>query len=375
VIAAVPRLVRRLSSIDPRIADGVLVLALVTGQVYELTQSSYGLSHLVAALGVSVPLLWRRRFPILVMVAQGFGSALFLAPPFITSLLANFIGVYSGGLYSRHRAVSFAMPLLGAAALAIFGIPGHFFTPPVPAWLALLVPGVGLWLAGGSVRGLQEQARRLEHERELATRLAAAEERARIARELHDVVAHSVSVMVVQAGAARTQVGRDDEAAAGALKAVETGGREALAELRNLLGVLSEGRRPGLAQLGELVERMRGTGLPVEVTTDGAPQPLAPDADLAAYRVVQEALTNTLKHAAGAAARVTLRYRERVLEIEVVDAGGVPAPAAGGSGQGLRGMRDRVAALGGEVEAAPRPGGGFAVRARLPLEYGSSSWT
>jgi signal transduction histidine kinase len=374
VIAAVPRLVRRLPSIDPRIADGVLVLALVTGQVYEFTQSSYSLGHLVAALGVSVPLLWRRRFPIAVMVVQSLGSALFLAPPFITSLLANFIGVYSGGLYSRHRALSLAIPVLGAALLAVFGIPGHFYTQPVPAWLALLVPGVGLWLAGGTVRGLQERARRLEHERELAARLAAAEERARIARELHDVVAHSVSVMVVQAGAARTQVSRDDEAAAGALRAVEAGGREALAELRNLLGALSEGRQPGLAQLGELVERMRGTGLPVEVTTEGTPRPLTPDADLAAYRVVQEALTNTLKHAAGAPAQVVLRYRERELQIDVVDAGGVPAAGTGGSGQGLRGIRDRLTALGGEVEAAAQPGGGFAVRARLPLEYGSSSW-
>jgi signal transduction histidine kinase len=371
LVIAVPRLVRRLPSIDPRIADGVLVLALVTGQVYEFTQSSFGVSHLVAALGVSVPLLWRRRFPIAVMVVQGFASALFLAPPFITSLLANFIGVYSGGLYSRHRAVSLAMPVLGAAALAIFGIPGHFFTPPVPAWLALLVPGVGLWLAGGSVRGLQERTRRLEHERELAARLAAAEERARIARELHDVVAHSVSVMVVQAGAARTQVGRDDEAAAGAMKAVETGGREALAELRTLLGVLSEdgSGQPGLAQLDDLVERMRGTGGTVEVVREGTPRPLPPDSDLAAYRVVQEALTNTLKHAAGAPAAVTLRYGARELEIAVVDAGmaSVP-PAVEGSGRGLQGMRDRVAALGGEVTAGLEPGGGFAVRARLPLE-------
>ncbi len=242
--------------------------------------------------------------------------------------------------------------------------------------------GFGLWLAGSAVRSwrgraraLEERAQALERERELAARVAVADERARIARELHDVVAHSVSVMVVQAGAARRALGHRPEQAGEAMRAVETAGREALGELRRLLTVLADGRadagldpQPGLGELDALIERVRSAGLQVAKTVEGEPQPLSPGIDLAAYRIVQEALTNTLRHAPGARARVTIRYLEHELNLDIADVGGGPPPASSaGAGRGLIGMRERVAMLGGELEVGRREGG-FRVSARLPLE-------
>jgi signal transduction histidine kinase len=240
-----------------------------------------------------------------------------------------------------------------------------------------------VWLAGNSVRErqqrvdlLEERAVRLQRERALSMRVARADERQRIARELHDVVAHSVSVMVVQAGAARTMLTRQPDQAADSLLAVESSGREALSELRNMLGVLTEveaepelAPQPGLDQLDALVARVKQAGLPVDVRVDGSrPRDLSPGLDLTAYRIVQEALTNTLKHANGATAAVHIEYGAHDLRVEVVDSGGTVLTERGGSGRGLLGMRERVALYGGQLDAGQRPGGGFAVRASLPVQ-------
>lgn len=241
---------------------------------------------------------------------------------------------------------------------------------------------VGVWLLDNAVRdrravvrALAERAERLEKEHELEMRVAVADERMRIARELQDVVAHSVSVMVVQAGAARRLLQRRPERVADALLSVESTGREALTELRRLLGPLTDrdGRAaltppPGLAELDALVERLARAGLQVDVRVEGAPRALPPGLDVTVYRIVQEALTNVIEHAGGAHTEVVVRYRDQELELEVLDAGGGDAAVAMGAGRGLLGMRERAALYGGELEAGPRPEGGFAVRARLPVE-------
>jgi signal transduction histidine kinase len=218
--------------------------------------------------------------------------------------------------------------------------------------------------------------RRVVREREIATGESVATERATIARELHDVVAHHMSVMVVQAGAARAVAATDPAAAAEALRQVEASGRTGLAEMRRLLEVLKaegdgNGRspQPGLAHLDELLDAMRASGLRVEAVIEGSPRRLPPGVDLSSYRIVQEALTNVLRHAGGASARVVVRYEPDAVELEIADDGaGPPEDPEATGGHGLIGMRERVQLFGGELEAGPRPGGGFRVRARLPTE-------
>ena len=200
-----------------------------------------------------------------------------------------------------------------------------------------------------------------------------ADERARIARELHDVIAHSVTVMTVQAGAARMLLPGDPQRAVEPLLAVEETGHQALAEMRRLLGILREvdgqpvlAPQPGLKDLTRLAVAVREAGLPVEMAVEGTPRPLPAGIELAAYRILQEALTNTLKHAGAARAHVTVRYAPEAVFLEVCDDGRVPP--ADGHGHGLVGMRERATLYGGELDAGPLPGGGYAVRARLPIE-------
>ena len=249
-------------------------------------------------------------------------------------------------------------------------------------------------VVGNAVQA-RDRIRRMRAEHAAATRRALDEERALIASELHDVVTHNVSVMIVQAGAARQVLTADPAEATAALLAVEASGRAAMTELRHLLGLLSPAGigdgpaagpadgagagqdlspQPGLGQLQPLIDRLTAAGLPVELQVGGAPRALPPGLDLAAYRIVQEALTNVLKHAGKPSTTVRLDYREAELVVEVADTGR-PIPAAGpafsavlGSGRGLLGLRERIALYGGELDAGPRPGGGWLVRARLPVD-------
>jgi signal transduction histidine kinase len=228
-------------------------------------------------------------------------------------------------------------------------------------------------------RELAEKAELAAHLGEAAERDAVAAERVRVARELHDVLAHDLSVMVIQAQGARRMVERDPEAAAEAADLIGQTGRDALTELRRLFGSVRHGEGedlsgpPGLGRLEELVGRARAAGLPVELRTEGEPAPLAPGMDIAAYRIVQEALTNTYKHAGRAQAIVTVTHFPELVMLEVVDDGrGAPEVDATqfSGGHGLVGMRERVEVYGGQVEAGPRQGGGFRVVARLPVERG-----
>jgi signal transduction histidine kinase len=237
------------------------------------------------------------------------------------------------------------------------------------------------WALGDNLRTrraylaeLEARADRLEREQQETARRAVAEEQARIARELHDVISHNVSVMVVQAAAGGDVFATRPDRAREALGSIESTGREALVELRRLLGVVrpavgDDGAglepQPGLARLPELVEQVTAAGLRVELTVGGEPRGLPAGVDLSAYRIVQEALTNTLKHARASNAQVTIAYGDASLELEVLDDGSSAGIA--GSGRGIIGMRERAALLGGELTAGPRPSGGFGVRATMPL--------
>ncbi|MCX4747461.1 histidine kinase [Kitasatospora sp. NBC_01287] len=268
---------------------------------------------------------------------------------------------------------------------------------PAAALLAL-----ALLRAGRRHRAaIEERGWLLERERESAARTAVDAERARIARELHDIVSHNVSVMVIQAGAAREVLATLPGEAATALLAVEGAGRDAMTELRHLLGLLAPdangeqpgdgGERadlapqPGLGRLGALVDRIAFAGLPVEVRISGEPRELPAGIDVTAYRIVQEALTNALRHGDGRQAEVTIRYADRSLRVEVLNGGpsaraGDPGGSAGprrerggdgagaGAGRGLLGLRERVAVYGGDLDARRRLGGGYRVRARIPLD-------
>jgi signal transduction histidine kinase len=250
-----------------------------------------------------------------------------------------------------------------AAALEVFGV---------------LLP----WALGRTVReravrerGYRELAEQLDAGRDLRARTAAHGERARIARELHDVIAHSVSVMVIQAGGARMVMDSSPERAAASLRSVERAGREALAEMRRLLGVLDGDAdpralapQPGLADIDELLARTRASGLAADLRVDGEPAAVPPALDLCAYRIVQEALTNVIKHAAPARAEVRVRWGADALELEISDDGRGPGTVNGASGgHGIAGMRERTGLHGGSIQAGAGPGGGFTVRARLPL--------
>jgi signal transduction histidine kinase len=292
--------------------------------------------------------------------------------------LALWFALWSSGANNPRRT---AVGLLGlgyaASAIGMHNVPGTGWS----SWAWFNAAGSLAWVTGIGLRrrtehaaALEERAILLEQRRDEEARIAVAEERARIARELHDVVAHSVSVMTVQASGVRRLLKPEQEREREALETVERTGREALAEMRRLLGVLRESDgsaelapQPGLAHLDELIEQVRGSGLPVEVTVAGDRKPLPPGVDLSAYRIVQEALTNVRKHAGRASASVELRYRADRLELEIANDGS-SVVRTDGSGHGLHGMRERAQVCGGTLEAGPRPEGGFAVRATLPLD-------
>lgn len=306
-------------------------------------------------------------------------------PALYLQALGAAIASYTVGERATDRMRS-ALLVIGVAVLATVGALASGADP----LRSLVLPFVALvpaWLLGDALRARriearqrEDEARRARRELELELRSAAQEERRQVARELHDIVAHTVSVMVVQAGAARKVVQRSPERADGALAAVETTGREAMAELRRFFGALDDepdgekgpgglAPQPGVASLGELVERVRQAGLSVRLEVDGVAVPLPASVELAAYRIVQEALTNALRYADGAPTVVHLDYGPSQLRIEVVDEGPAGSAAAGGSGagRGIVGMRERAKLVGGRLEAGP-VSGGFAVRAWLPLE-------
>ncbi|MGH2390944.1 MAG: sensor histidine kinase, partial [Chloroflexota bacterium] len=325
------------------------------------------------------PLIWRRRDPLVVFGVAVMGAVISSASPFV-GLTSIVIAAYSVSVYSND--VLFALFVLIGTAIAVVMRYGDSAMPSIPRSYGPFLLLLPVWLVGQQVRARQvraeaseNKAMRLEREQDAATRAAIAEERGRVARELHDVVAHSVSVMLVQAGAARHVLATAPDQAREALLAVESSGREAMAELRHLVGVLHEdgagvalAPQPGADGIDPLIRRVREAGLPVTLWIEGRPFPLSPGLNLALYRIVQEALTNTLKYSGMAKTEVVLEYREAELKVEILDEGTGTAPSDGASqGRGLLGMQERVALYGGTFEAGPRLTRGFAVRAWLPL--------
>ena len=358
-------------------------------------------SGLAGTLLTTVPLALRRAYPISVFWVVLLGVVVISGDANFVTVGALVFAAYSAVVYSRFRGAAVLSVLLAGVMVT-----AAFTNPEIPqpgrlAALFLLIPVV---LVGHAVRQWRHQAgdsaerlRQAEAEHHAATLQALAAERSRIASELHDVVTHNVSVMVVQAGAARRILAGSPDDARAALLAVEASGRTAMVELQHLLGLLSpiDGMQPepgsgeadtaplrpqpGLGRLQALVDRVSAAGLPVRLTVTGQPRALPPGLDLTAYRVVQEALTNAMKHAGAASADVILDYRDEAVVIDVSDNGGrdhgpglgaSPArtgPAAvAGSGRGLLGLSERLSIYGGDFDAGPKPSGGWRVTARLP---------
>jgi signal transduction histidine kinase len=354
----------------------------------------------IPAVGVLVlPLFARRRFPFAApaaywLIAMGLTYVDGLLIPFIGSL--GIVGLATafllGNLRDQRQAGIGLAIVLGCIVVVVANIPG---AQTASQLVFIPLRFVVAWIAGYALRERAKQAEAAEmrsklaereretaemratlaeREREAAARIAVAEERARIARELHDIVAHAMSVMVLQVGAVRHKLPQTQAEDRDALGHVEQAGRTALAEMRRLLGAMRNdgdalelGPQPGLDALDSLVEDVSRAGLPVRLHVDGEPFPLPRAIDLSAYRIVQEGLTNALKHAHASRADVTLRYRPDELELEIADDGKGPA-TSNGPGHGLVGIRERVNIYGGEMSAGAAPTGGFILSARLPVD-------
>jgi len=342
----------------------------------------------------TLPIAVRRRNPMGILVITGSAITLYsllgyLGPNGVgdsTGAYGVVVAFYTVAANEPPRRAMVAAAVTAGFVLVSFAAYAAFDS--ISGWtanLSLTYLSFGLaWLIGDNLRvrraytrQLEDRAAELEREREEKAALAVSEERARIARELHDVVSHYVSVMVVQAAGARRVVDRDPATAKGALEAVETAGRTAFAEMRRMLEVLRAddsgmGPQPGLGEVERLIDQVRAAGVPVEFSIEGSACCLPAGMDLAAYRIVQEALTNTVKHGGKAAARVTIRYTDDILEIEVTDDGRGAAASllsgAEGGGHGLIGMKERVSLFGGVLEAGPILAGGYRVFARMPIE-------
>ena len=333
---------------------------------------------------MALPLLFVKRFPFAAPVATvliGIGISVAttgkaVTGAFVAILLLNLTAWLFGRLDRRSAVVG--LLLIYAAVIVVDTQADELTAADVgfPWFLFTLFWGASAFVTSreGHAREAEQRAQQMALEQEAASLQAVAEERQRIARELHDVIAHSVSVMTVQAGAVRRLLLPEQERERQALEVVESTGREALTEMRRLVGLLREhgtmpefAPQPSLRTLDILIGTVREAGLEVELDVQGEARELPPGVDLSAYRLVQEALTNTLKYAGPAQAWVTLRWREDELELEVANNGRSEA-ASNGSGHGLAGMRERVALCGGTLETGPRDGGGFVVRCHLPLE-------
>jgi signal transduction histidine kinase len=330
-------------------------------------------------VAAALPLLWRRRYPLSVLVVSHSivlaywlldypGGPIFLSP---------FIAFFTAVLHGRRIG---AWIVLAVGFVAFTLLPMLVRDEPAPA-LGQVV-GVAAWLfviaaAAEIVRVRRERMAEAAHMQEEEARRRASEERLRIARELHDVLAHNISMINVQAGVALHLLDEKPEQARPALTAIKQASKDALTELRSVLGVLrrvdeedgSKDPAPTLARLDDLISRAKAAGLSVSKDVEGSVRPLPAPVDLAAFRIVQEALTNVLRHAGASTSTVLVRYADDAVTVQVDDDGRGSGPRSPGSGSGIVGMRERAESVGGSLEAGPRPGGGgFRVRARLPLE-------
>jgi signal transduction histidine kinase len=381
-----------LSERNKRSLDVALALAMLTGSLIVVITGSdiegpRWLNGLVLSV-MTLSLVVRRDRPLVTALASSACALVLLAfltapPEFPFATFTLMIAGYSAGANATKRpAVVSVLAIMSTIFVACVVVtPGDIAFPT-------LIFGLLPWVGGRALRSHTLLTRELAEKAELAAHLgeegerdAVAAERVRVARELHDVLAHDLSVMVIQAQGARRMVERDPEAAAGAADLIGQTGRDALTELRRLFGAVHRGEGedlagpPGLGQLDALIARARTAGLHVTLNVEGDPTPLSPGLDIAAFRIIQEALTNTYKHGGQARAIVTITHWSHLLMLEVVDDGRAPVDHAGNGralsgGHGLVGMRERVEVFGGEVEAGPRQGGGFRVVARLPVDRG-----
>jgi signal transduction histidine kinase len=382
------------------IADALLAAAVTAMVLVDLSSPTDAVGvrptdapAVLLSLLQTLPLAFRRRAPLPSFALTIIGVCAYYALGYEVTdgTLATFVGVYTVAAHENRRRSLVALGLLAFGMTWYWLTRAEPFDPTTPIWIGIL--GLLSWGLGEYVRArraytaeVEALAERLDRARALEARQAAWQERVRLARELHDMIGHTVNVMVIQAGAGRRTLASDRGLAERAFQTIESTGREALDELDRLLGILRTEEdepdlppQPGLDQLRALAGRFQDSGLPVEISIQGEEVPLPRSLDQSAYRIIQEALTNALRHARGTTAHVEVRYCNDRLELEVANdgrAGNGSESAAGrrssesdrqGRRSGLVGIRERVALFGGELEAGPVAGGGFVVRCRLPL--------
>ncbi len=389
--SAVPAPPRRPHVLDPVPASVFLALVFTAGGLVELLtrgpvpagyhEDGPALIVLTVASGLTLGLLWWSPLASLVAaVALVCAQAVAGYEYTVAAVGAVVVASFATVAFDRwQRAVAASFVVVAGVVLAILVLPSVTWQQVVTTWVSfsiVWVVAVVIRVYRGSIERAERRAALFAADREARAREAVTEERARMARELHDSVGHALNVVVLHAGAAQRVIDKKPELAREALDSIETAGRQALGDIERMLGILRAPEEeaccdvtPGMSQLETLCAQVREAGLPVDLVVQGDVRPLPASLDLTAYRIVQEALTNTLKHAGKTRASVRTTYEESALAIEVLDDGrGVtPAAASAGGGRGLLGMRERVATFRGELEAGPRAEGGFGVRARLPL--------
>lgn len=375
--------------LDPLPASVLLALIFTAGGLVELLtrgpasagyrEGGLPLILLTIASGLSLAALWRSPLAsltaaVVLLCVQAAASYEFTLAAMGAVIVASFATV---AFDYWKRAIVAGFVVTAGVIVVLLELPRVTWKAVAVTWALLSivwVVGVVIRIYRGSVERAERRAALFAADREARAREAVAEERARLARELHDSVGHALNVVVLHAGAAQRVIEKKPELAREALGSIESAGRQALSDIERMLGILrahdeeaSYGAAPGMGQLEALCDQMREAGLPIELTIDGTARALPSSLDLTAYRIVQEALTNTLKHAGKTRASVHVTYEERAFAIEVLDEGRGVTSATVGGGRGLLGMRERVATFRGELEAGPRAEGGFGVRARLPL--------
>jgi signal transduction histidine kinase len=397
--AARTPLFERIRTVNPHAVDSVLALAF-TGAALATVVSRVGTDDEFREddfLGVALLLL--QTLPIAARTAAPLAALIVSVAAISLHIGLGYQGVPVGTfaalviVYSAASLEEFRRALI-AGAITFAGVTIYFATDRGDPGLAGAVTTYATYAAGWGLgvysrsrrqyaHVMEERAMLLEREREVRAREAVADERARIARELHDIVGHALNVIVIQSGAAQRVLQSKPETAREALASIESTGRSALTDMERMIGILratEEGAggfspQPGLSDVAELAARVSDAGLPVHVTVEGAPAALPPSVDLSAFRIIQEALTNALKYAGPARATVSIRHAAGALELEIIDDGrGAEGERAAfdGGGRGLIGMRERVGLFGGDLDVGPRPEGGFRVHARLPLPGGAS---
>ncbi len=392
--SALHRAARQFSGLNPWVVDGVTAAAFVIiglistsgrGQVPKADYQPMDALGVALVLGATLPFAFRRRAPLVVLlvtstavvVLSGLGYNEGLTPAFLY-VAAVTVG---SACTPRNTAIGAGFMVAALLALLAFGQSGFDagnFVINLAIFASAFMFGVTIRSRRLRIAALEDRAVALEHERDEESRRAIADERLRIARELHDVVAHSMGVIAVQAGVGEHVIENDPAEAKRALEAISEVSRSTLAEIRHLLGVLREDDAtpsyepaPGLGELHRLTRDVTAAGVPIEVVVTGVRREVPRGIDLTAYRIIQEALTNVLKHAGDARATVTVGYEPGALRLEVTDDGRGPNGSSGGGGHGLVGMQERVAVYGGTLQAGSRTGGGYQVVAMLPYEGGS----